>query len=258
MAVPLALRVVESEARWYRRVWRGSIFSSFLSPVLYLLAMGVGLGSLVDASLPDGLEGVSYLNYLAPGLLAATAMQTGAGEGAWKVRAGIKWTRTYHAKLATPIGIPSLVGGHMLWAGMRVMMVSIAFAIVVVLFRVAPLWQTLAATAPALLVGLAMAAITTAYTVRTDADVALPTFFRFVVIPMFLFSGVFFPITQLPGFLQPVAYITPLFHGAQLGRAVMLGAPTAVVPWISVTYLLALAAVATALAVGPFRKQLLP
>ena len=91
MATPLSLRVFEAEARVYRRTWRGSVFSSFLNPVLYLLAMGVGLGTLVDANLPDGLEGVSYLTFLAPGLLVGTAMQTGAGEGSWKVMAGIKW-----------------------------------------------------------------------------------------------------------------------------------------------------------------------
>ena len=138
------------------------------------------------------------------------------------------------------------------------MMVSLAFAIGMVLFRVAPRWQTVAATVPALLVGLAMGSITTAYTVRTDSDPAIPTFFRFVVIPMFLFSGVFFPITQLPGFLQWVAFATPLWHGVELCRAVVLGAPTAVAPWISVTYLLALVAGGTALAYAPFRRQLLP
>jgi lipooligosaccharide transport system permease protein len=258
MAMPLALRVAESEARVYRRVWRGSIFTSFFNPILYLLAMGMGLGSLVDANLPVGLEGISYLDFIAPGLLAATAMQTGAGEGAWKVRAGIKWTRTYHAKLSTPIGVQALVNGHMLWIGARVMMVSVAFAIVVVLFRVAPLWQSLAATVPALLVGLAMGGITTAFTTRTNSDPAIPTYFRFVVIPMFLFSGAFFPITQLPGWLQPVAYITPLWHGVELCRAVMLGWPTVVAPWISVTYLVALAAAGMVLAVRPFKEQLLP
>ena len=139
MATPLSLRVFESEARVYRRTWRGSVISSFLNPILYLAAMGVGLGSLVDANLPDGVEGISYLTYLAPGLLVATAMQTGAGEGAWKVMAGIKWVKTYHAKLATPIGIPSLVAGHLLWSGARVLMVPVVFAVIMTAFRVAPI-----------------------------------------------------------------------------------------------------------------------
>jgi lipooligosaccharide transport system permease protein len=258
MALPLALRVAEAEARVYRRVWRGSMFTSFLSPVLYLLAMGVGLGTLVNANLPAGLEGIDYLDFIAPGLLAATAMQSGAGEGAWKVRAGIKWTRVYHAKLATPIGIRALVNGHMLWIAARVMMVSVAFALVASAFRVAPLWQSLVATLPAVCVGLAMGGLTTAYTVRTNSDPAIPTYFRFVVIPMFLFSGAFFPITQLPGWLQPVAYITPLWHGVELCRAIMIGTPTVVAPWISIAYLLGLAALGTVLSVTPMRKQLLP
>ena len=155
MATPLALRVFESEARVYRRTWRASVFSSFLNPVLYLAAMGVGLGSLVDANLPEGIDGVPYLTFLAPGLLVATAMQTGAAEGAWKVMAGIKWLKTYHAKLATPVSISGLVYGHMLWSGVRVLMVSVVFAAVMAAFRIAPLWQSLLAVGPALLVGLA-------------------------------------------------------------------------------------------------------
>jgi len=143
MAVPLSLRVVEAEVRTYRRTWRGSVFTSFLNPILYLLAMGVGLGSLVDANLPAGIEGVTYLAFLAPGLLVATAMQTGAGEGSWKVMAAIEWTQTWKARLATPIGIPSLVLGHIVWGALRVLMVSTIFAVVMAAFRIAPLLESL-------------------------------------------------------------------------------------------------------------------
>jgi lipooligosaccharide transport system permease protein len=258
MATPLPFRVFEAEARVYRRTWRGSAISGFLNPILYLAAMGVGLGSLVDQNLPGGVEGVSYLTFLAPGLLVATAMQTGASEGAWKVMASIKWEKTYHAKLATPIGIPSLVMGHMLWSGARVLMVSVIFAVIMSAFRVAPLFQSLLAVGPALLVGLAMVAATTAFTARLDEPTGLPLYFRFVVIPMFLFSGAFFPITQLPGWLQPVALATPMFHGVELSRAIVVGAEPAITWWISVLYLSAWIVVGTALAVGPFRKQLKP
>jgi len=166
MAMPLSLRVVEAEVRTYRRTWRGSVFTSFLNPILYLLAMGVGLGSLVDANLPAGLEGVSYLAFLGPGLLVATAMQTGAGEGSWKVMAGIEWTQTWKARLATPIGIPSLVLGHIVWGALRVLMVSTIFAVVMAAFRIAPLLESLGAVVPAMFVGVAMVAATTAFTVR--------------------------------------------------------------------------------------------
>ncbi len=258
MATPVAFRVFESEALWYRRVWRGSVFSSFLNPVLYLLAMGLGLGTLVDANLPEGVEGVSYLTFLAPGLLAATAMQTGAGEGSWKIMAGIKWRKSYHAKLATPIGVRDLVFGLMLWAAFRVLLVSFVFAIVMVAFRVSPLWQSLLAIGPALLVGVAMAAATTSYTVRIKNDVNLAMYFRFVVIPMFLFSGVFFPITQLPEWLQPIAFITPLWHGVQMCRALVVGVEPVIAPWISIAYLTGWIVAGTALALAPFRRRLKP
>jgi len=258
MALPLAFRVVEAEARVYRRVWQGSVVSTFLNPILYLLAMGVGLGSLVDANLPAGLEGVSYLTFLAPGLLAATAMMTGAGEGSWKIMGGIEWAKTFHARVASPISITNLVLGLNLWAAVRVLMVSVVFAVVIAVFRVAPLFESLLAVGPALLVGAAMAAASTAYTVRLKHIQGLPMLFRFVVIPMFLFSGVFFPITQLPGWLQPVALVTPLWHGVELCRMIVVDLEPAVAPWISVAYLTAWIVAGTVLAVGPMRKKLTP
>ena len=258
MATPLALRVFESEARVYRRTWRASVFSSFLNPVLYLAAMGVGLGSLVDANMPQGVDGVSYLTFLAPGLLVATAMQTGAGEGSWKVMAGMKWLKTYHARLATPISISGLVYGHLLWSAARVLMVSVVFAVVIAAFRIAPLGQSLLAVGPALLVGLGMAAVTTAFTARLKDEGGLPLYFRLVVIPMFLFSGAFFPITQLPGWLQAVALATPMYHGVELSRAIVVGTEPPIAWWISVLYLLAWIVAGIALSVSPFRKRLTP
>ena len=258
MATPLALRVFEADARVYRRTWRGSAISSFLNPILYLAAMGVGLGSLIDQNLPGGVEGVSYLTFLAPGLLVATAMQTGASEGSWKVMAGIKWSKTYHAKLASPIGVPSLVAGHMLWSAARVLMVSVIFAVIMTAFRIAPLFQSLLAVGPALLVGVAMVAATTAITSRLDDPVGVQLYFRFVVIPMFLFSGAFFPISQLPDWLQPIALATPMYHGVELSRAIVVGTVPAVAWWFSVLYLVSWIVIGTVLSVGPFRRRLTP
>ncbi|GMR02372.1 MAG: ABC transporter permease [Acidimicrobiia bacterium] len=258
MTTPLSFRVFEAEARIYRRVWRGSVFTSFFNPVLYLLAMGVGLGTLVDANLPGGVEGVAYLTFLAPGLLVATAMQTGAGEGAWKVMAGIKWQETWKARLATPIGIPSLLLGHILWSAARILMVSVIFAVVMSAFRVAPLFQSLLAVGPALLVGVAMLAGTTAFTVRLENMAGLPMFFRFVVIPMFLFSGAFFPVGQLPGWLQPVAVATPMYHGVELARTIVVGTTPGVAWWVSVAYLTAVIVAGAAISVAPMRRRLAP
>ncbi len=232
-----ALRYFETRAVVYRHTWRGSVITTFVNPILYLAAMGVGLGTLVD----DGtaLEGFSYLSFLAPGLPAATAMQTAAGDASYPVMAGIKWTRTYEAALATPIGIRDLVRGHLTWVTARVAFTSTVFAVVMAAFGAAPLWRSLLAVLPAILTGMAFAAPITAYTAKLKDPQGLAAMFRFGVIPMFLFSGTFFPVAQLPEFIQPIAYLTPLWHGVQLCRAVALGIPTATSPAISVAYLLA-------------------
>jgi lipooligosaccharide transport system permease protein len=258
VATPLSLRVFEAEARIYRRTWRGSIVSSFLNPVLYMVAMGIGLGSLVDANMPGGVDGVPYLTFIAPGILVASAMQTGAGEGSWKVMAGIQWQQTWQARLASPIGIEGLLLGHIFWSTARVVFVSGVFAVVVAAFRVAPLLESLLAVGPAILVGAAMVSATTAFTVRLKSPAGLPMFFRFVVIPMFLFSGAFFPITQLPGWLQPVALATPMYHGVELARAIVVGQSPAVAWWVSVLYLVAWIIGFGILSLGPLRQKLKP
>ncbi|MFZ0493518.1 MAG: ABC transporter permease [Acidimicrobiia bacterium] len=234
-----ALRVVEAHARVYRRTWRGSVISTFLSPVFYLLAMGIGLGSLVNRGAGTASVGVPYLTYLAPGLLAATAMQTGAGDGSWPVMAGIKWTKTYFATLATPIRIRDLVVGHLGWVGVRMVFVSTVFVVVMAVFGAVPLGVGLLAVVPAVLTGLAFAAPVSAYAAWLNDDHGLSNLFRFGIVPMFLFSGTFFPITQLPGWMQPIAYAIPLWHGVELTRATALGIPTTFSPVVHVAYLLA-------------------
>ena len=97
----------------YRRVWRGSVFESFVSPLFFLAAMGFGLGLLVDAGPDGGMGGVSYVQFIAPGILAAQAMNTAVGESTYPVLGGVKWFRQYHAMLATPLRIPDVVLGHL-------------------------------------------------------------------------------------------------------------------------------------------------
>lgn len=236
MTVP-ALRYFETRAVVYRHTWRGSVITTFVNPILYLAAMGLGLGTLVDEG--AALEGFSYLSFLAPGLLAATAMQTAAGDASYPVMAGIKWARTFEAALATPIRVSDLVRGHLTWVTARVAFTSTVFAVVMAAFGAAPLGPSLLAVIPATLTGMAFAAPITAYTSKLKDPQGLAAMFRFGIIPMFLFSGTFFPITQLPDLIQPIAYLTPLWHGVQLCRSVALGIPTITNPAISVAYLLA-------------------
>jgi lipooligosaccharide transport system permease protein len=224
MAATETLRVVENHARTYRRIWRSSIISTFLNPILYLAAMGVGLGVLVDEGAGSrSLDGFDYLTYLAPGLLAASAMQTGAGDAAWPVMAGIKWRRTYEAVLATPVAVRDLVTGHLVWVSIRLLMMTSIFGMVMIMFGATGVAEAIRAIIPAIVTGLAFGASVTAFSATTADHTGLTNLFRFGIVPMFLFSGTFFPITQLPGWMQPLAYATPLWHGVELTRAWALG-----------------------------------
>lgn len=258
MASP-ALRYTETQAITYRKTWKGSVFSNFFNPILFLLAMGLGLGSLVDEGTGrSALEGFDYLAYLAPGLLAAAAMQTGAGEGSFPVMAGIKWTRTYHAALATPLSTADLIRGHLIWVTVRLAMVSVAFAFVAAAFGAMGPGRAAIAVGPAILTGLAHGALTTAFAAWVKSDMSLSLLFRFGIIPMFLFSGTFFPITQLPGWMQPLANVVPLWHGVELTRNLALGIEFSINPWIHVGYLVAWTVIGTVLATRLFTQKLLP
>ncbi len=257
MALSSSLRVFETHARTYRHTFRGSLISTFLNPVLYLAAMGVGLGTMVDGGTGEApIPGVPYVAFLAPGLLAAAAMQTGAGDASYPVMAGLKWTKTYHAALATPVGVTDLVAGHLGWVLVRVLMTVTAFAAAMVLFDAATAPRALLACLPAALVGIAFGAAVTAYTSSLENEFGLSSLFRFGIVPMFLFSGTFFPITQLPGWIQPIAYLTPLWHGVELTRAAALGIPPAWPLGVHVGYLLLWFAVGTAIALYNFRRRL--
>ena len=132
-----AFRIVQRNAIVYRRIWRGSVFSSFLQPTLYLMSLGVGVGSLIDprrvAAIPAG---ASYLQFLAPGLLAAACMQVASFESAWPITGKILWRRNYHAILATPLAIDDLIVGELVWIGIRLMTVGSAFVLVGAAFGV--------------------------------------------------------------------------------------------------------------------------
>ncbi len=257
MATSLTLRVLEVNARTYRRIWRGSVITTFLNPILFLAAMGLGLGTLVDSGTgSESLETASYLKYLAPGLLAATAMQTGAGDSTYPVMAGIKWIRTYHAALSTPIDVTALTMGHLGWVAIRLTFVSLVYAVITMLFGAVALGWGLLSVAPAVLTGLAFAAPVTAYTATLERETGLSSLFRFGIVPLFLFSGTFFPIEQLPDLLEPIAYITPLWHGVELTRGIALQAGTTLAPWVHVAFLVAVVVFSAGLAVRNLRRRM--
>jgi lipooligosaccharide transport system permease protein len=254
------LAVTGWHARSYRRVWRATVTTAFLNPVFFLLSVGVLLGKLVDEGQAN-LGGLSYVEFVAPGLVAATTMQMGANDAMYPVMAGIRWLRTYHAVLATPVRIGELVLGTMAWAAMRMFVAAVIFTTVAAIGGA--IVSPLAILVPfaALLCGLAFNAPITAFTASPlleDGDAGwFPALNRFVLIPMFLFAGVFFPISQLPDWLEPAAWITPLWHGVTLCRDLAVGEVDALHTLVHVGYLSAFVVVGTALAIRYHHRTLL-
>jgi lipooligosaccharide transport system permease protein len=255
MSAPAA-RVLEHRALLYRRSWRGSAFNSFLSPVLFLAAIGLGLGGFVD---PSALPlGVPYIVFLAPGLLAAAAMQTGASEATFPVMGGLLWVRSFHAMTATPITARYVALGFLGWVAIRLCIVASIFTFVVVLFGAAGSGRILLAIPAAVLTGLAFAAPITAFSATQRDTQWFNALFRFGITPLFLFSGTFFPVDQLPAILQPIAWVTPLFHGVALTRGLSLGVageePIAMA--VHIAYLVTLTVVGAYAATVQFRLRL--
>jgi lipooligosaccharide transport system permease protein len=240
----------------YRRTRRGSVFTSFLSPLMFLAAMGVGLGSLIHGG-SGQLEGVRYAVFLAPGLLAATVMQTTMGEATWPVMGAIKWDKTYLGMLATPLSVRDVMLGHQLYIAMRAAIVATAFTVVTALFGlVHSVPGALLAIPAGALTGTAFAAPVAAFAATQTREQGFILLFRFAIIPMFLFSGTFFPVSQLPTALQPIAWITPLWHGVSLCRDLALARGSSLAMLGHACYLVALTAFGLWLALRAYSRRL--
>ncbi len=217
--------------------------------------MGVGLGSLVDHHV-QLVGGVTYLDYVAPGLLAATAMQVAGNESMYPVLAAIKWVGTYLAMLASPLRVVDVLAGHLGWIALRLVFVATTYLAVMAAFGTVRSALAVLALPAAVLTGMAFATPISAFAASQQNDVGFVAIYRFGLIPLFLFSGTFFPVAELPGWLQPVAYATPLFHGVALCRALVLGQAQW---WPAVgdaLYLVAFATVGGALAFRTYERRL--
>jgi lipooligosaccharide transport system permease protein len=215
-----ALAVLEFHLVGYRSTWRGSVLGSFVMPVLYVLGFGFGVGHFVDAG--GQLGPVRYLDYIVPGLLAMTAMNVAFGESAWPVLSRFKWIRVYHSMVATPLRVRDILGGGMLFVLFRLVVTATVFLAVTAAFgAVHSLWAVTVPLTCALL-GLAVALPIHAFAAAVDVDSYFALLMRFAIVPLGLFSAVFFPITALPVALQRLAWLSPLWHAVELCRAATL------------------------------------
>lgn len=193
-----------------------------LYPIFFLAALGVGVGHLVSAH--TGLvQGQTYIHFIAPSLLATTTMQLGESESLWPVLAAVKWIRTYHAAVATPLEPEDILYGKLSWIVTRALATGVVYTIVIGSFGALQSWWCLTLPLIGALIALAFAAPLVAFAATAQSDGSFTTIYRFGFVPMFLFSATFYPVSAYPGYLRPVVQFVPLYHGVALARAAAFG-----------------------------------
>jgi lipooligosaccharide transport system permease protein len=216
-----ALLLVERNVRVYRNSWL-MILSGFFEPFFYLLAIGLGIGGMVGAITgPDGQQ-IPYALYVAPALLATSSMNGAVTESTFNVFFRLNFQKLYDSVLATPLAPGDVALGEITWAVIRAGLYAVGFTVVIlVMGLVQSPWAILAAPA-ATLMAFAFAAVGMAATtfMRSWQDFDL---INLVILPLFLFSGTFFPITAYPAWLQVVVRLTPLWQGTDMIRALVTG-----------------------------------
>jgi lipooligosaccharide transport system permease protein len=240
----------------YRRLWHRSIAFGFLQPVLFLTAMGVGIGALLTTGALEAFGGFPYIDWLGPGLLAAMAMQTATFESTYPIMNKIMWGRNYEAMLSTPLTTRNLVLGELFWVAFRIGTLAAVFLVVLTIFGITRSPLAVLAVGVAALIGMAFSSCLVAFTATQRNDVGFSALFRFVINPLFLFSGTFFPLTRLPDQVEWIAWLTPLFHGVQLIRGLVLDNLDWVAAPVHLGYLLAMLAIGVILADRNLRRRM--
>ncbi len=249
---PNAWRMWRRNATLFRRGWRLFVIPNFFEPVLYLLSIGLGLGLYVGQQ----IMGVDYVLFIAPGLAAASAMNGAVFEVTYNVYVKLQYAKLYDAVITTPLEPEDAAAGEVAWAVTRSLMYGLTFTLVMaVLGYIRSPWAVLSPVALALIaIGFAsLGMVITAVIPRMEL---YTYFFTLFVTPMFLFSGIFFPIERLPAAVQPVAWFTPLHHGAELMRALCLTGDMAAAGGHTL-WLIAFCALVFPPAINLFRRRLI-
>ncbi|HEX7307713.1 ABC transporter permease [Lentzea sp.] len=244
----------EKSWTWYRRNWRATAVSSFLTPVLFLVALGLGFGSQVQSTALIG--GVPYLQYLAPALVVVSAVQGATFESTFPVMSQFMWQKSFVAMVATPITPAQVLYSQVMWIGSQLLVRAAVFVGIAFALGAAAGPGILLAIPLATLAGLAFSAPLVAYSATLEKPDAFNNIFRFVLMPMTLFTGAFFPVSQLPQWLLPVVWLTPSWHGIELARGLTFGTMGVLPALGHIAYLGALVAAGVALGVKFFHRRL--
>jgi lipooligosaccharide transport system permease protein len=244
--------LLERNALVYRRTWL-AIVSGFFEPCFFLLSVGFGVGRLVgDITLPDGTT-VDYTAFVAPGLLAAAAMHGSLSEATFRLYRRVVDGGSYQGVLGTPVGVGAVTLAEVLWAVVRGAIYATGFLALAIALDIMRTWWVLVAFPAALLVCVAFAAAGVAWTatMRSWQDLQIVAL---LMLPLFLCSGTFVPVSAFPGWLQVVVWATPLFHGAELVRAASIGSFPPVVA-VHLAYLVVMTVGCGALARRQLRRR---
>ena len=225
----MARTLVERNLRAFRHAWI-TIVSGFFEPVFYLFSLGVGLGALVGTVTTDSGEQVPYATFVAPALLAASAMNGAVYDSTFNVFFKLKYAKLYDSVLSTPLGPRDVAVGEISWALLRGQVYAVAFLVVVLVAGLVDSWWAVLALPAATLIGFAFAAVGMAATTYMRSWVDFD-YVQLAILPMFLFSATFFPLSTYPESLQRVVQATPLYHGVALVRDLMLGQVSVALVW---------------------------
>lgn len=257
-ATPATVRVWEAHFTQYRAIMWSNILGSFVQPFMYLLGMGLGVGALVDRRSESAalLDGLSYYEFLAPALIATTAMMIGAQSALWPVMGGFKWHYTFHAQASTPLSPRDILVGKLLFDGTRCAIAATGVAAALAWFDGTRSFGLLLTVPFGALCGLAFTAPIMVWSASRDSPESFPAVIRFGIIPLFLFGGAFYPVGQLPDVLEPFATATPLWHGVELCRGAVHGTLGVRAAIVHVAVLTAFLAVGAKLAIRSFERRL--
>jgi lipooligosaccharide transport system permease protein len=197
----------------YSHSWKMNILPNFFEPILYLLAMGFGLGKFVET-----IAGVEYAQFIAPGLAALSCVYGAVFEVTFNVFVKLHFDKIYDGVIATPVSAEDTVVGELMWSLTRSMIYGLPFVIIATAFGLVDSWWILLAPLAVLVTGFCFAMIGLTFTAFVPTIDLYSFFFTLFITPMLLFSGVFYPIETLPGWAQPLAWMSPLYHAAQLFR----------------------------------------
>jgi lipooligosaccharide transport system permease protein len=225
LQIKRAFRVWQRHAKVYTKLYLSSIALNFVEPVLYLAALGLGVGAYVKE-----INGVPYVNFIAPGIIASSAMFAATYECSYGTYVRMTYQKTFDAILATPVNVNDLIAGEMLWGATKSVLYGTIIMIVIAIFGLVASPLLLLAIPLLFLAGLIFAEISLIFTAVVPGIDSFNYFYTLFMTPMFLFSGIFFPIENLPAIVGKIAFFTPLYHLVNICRAFSGGKP-AVALW---------------------------